>query len=51
MRTVHIAQMRAKDEVRLDQYEVRLWDAWHRHVTLCMLAHAASQVARAREGP
>ncbi len=30
----------AKGEVGLDQYEVRTWDAWHRHVTLCLLAHA-----------
>jgi SRSO17 transposase len=36
---------RAKGEVGLDQYEVRLWDAWHRHVTLSLLAHAAMQVA------
>jgi SRSO17 transposase len=39
---------RAKDEVGLDQYEVRRWDAWHRHVTLSLLAHAALQVTRAR---
>jgi SRSO17 transposase len=39
---------RAKDEVGLDQYEVRRWDAWYRHITLCLLAHAALQVARAR---
>ncbi len=38
----------AKDEVGLDQYEVRRWDAWHRHVTLSLLAHAALQVTRAR---
>jgi SRSO17 transposase len=38
----------AKDEVGLDQYEVRRWDAWHRHITLSLLAHAALQVARAR---
>jgi SRSO17 transposase len=30
----------AKGEVGLDQYEVRKWDAWHRHATLCLLAHA-----------
>jgi SRSO17 transposase len=39
---------RAKDEVGLDQYEVRRWEAWHRHITLGLLAHAALQVARAR---
>ena len=39
---------RARDEVGLDRYEVRRWEAWHRHVTLSLLAHAALQVARAR---
>ncbi|MCA1682208.1 MAG: IS701 family transposase [Actinobacteria bacterium] len=29
----------AKNEVGLDQYQVRTWDAWHRHITLAMLAH------------
>ena len=24
----------------LDQYEVRRWDGWYRHITLAMLAHA-----------
>jgi SRSO17 transposase len=38
---------RAKGEVGLDQYEVRRWDAWHRHITLSLLAHAALQVTRA----
>ncbi len=30
----------AKGEVGLDQYEVRSWVGWHRHVTLVMLALA-----------
>jgi SRSO17 transposase len=30
----------AKGELGLDQYEVRSWTGWHRHVTLAMLAHA-----------
>ena len=30
----------AKGEVGLDQYEVRSWTGWHRHITLAMLAHA-----------
>ncbi len=30
----------AKGEVGLDEYEVRKWDGWHRHITLCLLAHA-----------
>jgi SRSO17 transposase len=29
----------AKNEVGLDHYQVRTWDAWHRHITLAMLAH------------
>ena len=29
----------AKGEAGLDQYEVRQWRSWHRHVTLSMLAH------------
>ena len=36
----------AKGEVGLDQYEVRKWDAWHRHATLCLLAHAYLVVIR-----
>jgi SRSO17 transposase len=38
---------RAKGEVGLDQYEVRRWDGWHRHITLCLLAHAYLEVTRA----
>jgi hypothetical protein len=30
----------AKGEVGLDHYEVRKWEAWHRYVTLGLLAHA-----------
>jgi SRSO17 transposase len=30
----------AKGEVGLDEYEVRKWEAWHRHITCCLLAHA-----------
>jgi SRSO17 transposase len=36
----------AKGEVGLDQYEVRGWDAWHRHITLALLAHAYLEVTR-----
>jgi SRSO17 transposase len=36
----------AKGEVGLDQYEVRTWEAWHRHATLCLLAHAYLVVLR-----
>ena len=36
----------AKGEVGLDHYEVRQWNAWHRHATLCLLAHAYLVVTR-----
>jgi SRSO17 transposase len=38
----------AKGEVGLDHYEVRCWDSWYRHITLCLLAHAVLVVTRAR---
>ena len=37
----------AKGEVGLDEYEVRKWDSWYRHITLAMLAHAYLTVVRA----
>jgi SRSO17 transposase len=37
---------RAKDLVGLDQYEVRRWRAWYRHITLALLAHAYLEVTR-----
>jgi SRSO17 transposase len=40
----------AKGEVGLDHYEVRRWDAWHRHITLCLLAHAFLAVTRLLAG-
>ena len=30
----------------LDQYEVRRWTGWYRHVTLALLAHAFLAVAQ-----
>ena len=36
----------AKGQVGLDQYEVRRWDGWYRHITLVMLAHAYLAVIR-----
>ena len=36
----------AKGEVGLDEYEVRKWNGWQRHVTLCLLAHAFLVVLR-----
>ena len=37
----------AKQLVGLDQYEVRSWDGWYRHITLALLAHACLSVMRA----
>jgi SRSO17 transposase len=36
----------AKGEVGLDEYEVRKWDGWQRHITLCLLVHAYLAVVR-----
>ena len=36
----------AKGQVGLDQYEVRKWEGWYRHITLAMLAHACLAVVR-----
>lgn len=38
----------AKGEVGMDHYEVRTWEAWHRFITLCLLAHALLVVLRAQ---
>ncbi len=38
----------AKGEVGLDQYEVRSWVGWHRHMTLAMTAQALLAITRAR---
>jgi SRSO17 transposase len=35
-----------KGEAGLDEYEVRRWDGWYRHVTLSLLAHAYLAVLR-----
>ena len=39
----------AKGECGLDEYEVRRWTPWHRHVTLALLAHAFLAVLKSRE--
>jgi SRSO17 transposase len=38
----------AKDEVGLDEYEVRQWTAWYRHITLSMMALAFLTITRCR---
>jgi SRSO17 transposase len=34
-----------KNEVGLDEYQVRKYDAWYRHITLAMLAHTFLAIA------
>jgi SRSO17 transposase len=46
--TIEVAFEAAKGEVGLDQYEVRSWRGWYRHITLALLAHALLTVVRAR---
>ena len=48
--TIEAAFEAAKGEVGLDQYEVRSWTGWHRHITLAMLAHAYLAVLRCAAG-
>ena len=38
----------SKGEVGLDQYEVRSWSGWHRHMTLAMTAQTLLATTRAR---
>ena len=48
--TIEVGFEQAKGEVGLDQYEVRRYDAWYRHITLALLAHAYLEVTRATAG-
>lgn len=38
----------SKGEVGLDQYEVRNYSGWYRHITLAMLAHTTLALTRDR---
>jgi SRSO17 transposase len=49
--TVECGFQQAKGEVGLDHYEVRRYDAWYRHITLAMLAHAFLAAMRATATP
>jgi SRSO17 transposase len=44
--TIEVAFEAAKGEVGLDQYEVRSWTGWHRHMTLALFAQAVLTVVR-----
>jgi len=41
----------AKQEVGLDEYEVRQYDGWYRYITLALFAHAFLTVVRAQATP
>lgn len=43
---VEMAFEEAKGETGLDEYEVRKWGGWYRHITLSLLAHAYLAVVR-----
>ena len=43
---VEIGFEEAKGEVGLDEYEVRSWHGWYRHITLALVAHAVLVVLR-----
>jgi SRSO17 transposase len=41
----------AKGETGLDEYEVRFWHSWYRHITLSMMAHAwLASIRRQEQG-
>ena len=44
---IEMAFEEAKGEAGLDEYEVRKWESWYRHVTLSLFAHAYLAVCRA----
>ncbi len=44
--TIETSFETAKGEVGLDQYEVRSWTGWYRHITLALAAHAFLTVTR-----
>ncbi len=46
--TIEICFEEAKSEVGLDEYEVRSWTGWYRHVTLSCLTHAFLTVLRSQ---
>jgi SRSO17 transposase len=43
---IEVAFEQAKGEVGLDQYEVRSWTGWYRHITLALFAQALLSVVR-----
>jgi SRSO17 transposase len=49
--TIETAFEAAKQEAGLDEYEVRSWRGWYRHITLSLLAHAFLAATRASAQP
>ena len=47
--TIECCLEEAKGETGLDEYEVRSWQSWHRHVTLSLVAHAFLATLRATD--
>lgn len=48
--SVETAIEEAKGEAGLDEYEVRYWHSWYRHITLSMMAHAWLATMRQAQG-
>jgi len=48
--TIEQCFQEAKGEAGLDEYEVRTWHSWHRHITLVMMAHAWLASVRRQAG-
>jgi SRSO17 transposase len=44
--TIEVCFESAKGEVGLDEYEVRSWTGWYRHITLALVAHAFLTITR-----
>jgi len=47
--TIERCFQQAKDELGFDQYEVRTWQSWHRHITLSMMALAWLASVRSKQ--
>ena len=47
MNAIYKCGCSTKSETGLDHYQVRRYDAWYRHITLAMLAHAYLTTTRA----
>ena len=46
---IEVSLEEGKGEVGLDEYEVRSWSGWYRHITLALWAHALLAVLRAHQ--